>query len=83
MTTIKEWIEVNKENISHRLYLELKSISNIYTYMEDLSVIKSYKRLGIKSIIQLLKIYPSLVNEVGFVCTETVKYYIKKKKYEI
>ena len=77
---IIDWIDINKENISYRLYVELKSISFIYNYMDELSVIKCYKRLGIKSIIQLLRIYPALTNEIGFICTESIKYYKQNKK---
>ena len=77
---IKEWIEINKENISYKLYIELKSISFIYNFMDELSVIKCYKRLGVKSIIQLIEIYPTLTNEIGFICYDSIKYYKQNKK---
>ena len=31
----------------------------------------------------VIKVYPNLKNEIGFICTESIKNYIKTHKYEI
>ena len=36
-----------------------------------------------RAIIDFLKVYPNLKNEIGFICTESIKNYIKTHKYEI
>lgn len=83
METINEWLNENKDKISYRLSLELKSAQKDFNFMNDLSVVKLYRsrRMGVKSIIDFLKVYPELKNEIGFICTESLKYYIKTHKY--
>lgn len=85
METIEEWLQKNKEEIRYRLFMELKASSKDFKYMSDLSVVKLYRsrRMGVKSIIDFLKVYPNLKNEIGFICTESIKNYIKTHKYEI
>ena len=80
MEKIDDFIIRNKENMSFRLFCVLRMITKKYTYMNELSVLNLYRtrNVGVKPILELLKIYPELKNEVGFICVENLNYWIKK-----
>jgi DNA-directed RNA polymerase alpha subunit len=78
-TTIYELID-NVE-MSIRLKNNLIKASKQYRFLCELSVLRLYKirNFNLKSIKELIEIYPNLKNEVGFICIEQISYHLKNE----
>ncbi|HPI75587.1 MAG TPA: enoyl-CoA hydratase-related protein [bacterium] len=83
--TIIDFIKQKEYDLSVRAKNVLKYASHLYTYMNELSVARLVKtrNCGLKSIKEIIHVYPNLENEIGSLSTIAVKEYFDKKAKEI
>ncbi len=83
--TIIDFIKQKEYDLSVRSKNVLKHASHLYTYMNELSVARLVKtrNCGLKSIKEIIHVYPNLENEIGSLSTIAVKEYFDKKAKEI
>ena len=83
--TIIDFIKQKEYDLSVRAKNVLKYTSHLYTYMNELSVARLVKirNCGLKSIKEIIHVYPNLENEIGSLSTIAVKKYFDKKAKEI
>ena len=73
---------IDKVDMSVKLKRNLTIASRKYRFLCELSVLRLYKIrcFGLKSIKELMEIYPNLRNEVGFISIEQILYHLKKNE---
>ena len=83
--TIIDFIKQKEYDLSVRAKNVLKYASHLYTYMNELSVIKLVKirTVGLKSVKEIIHVYPNLENEVGHLTSITIREHLNKKAKEI
>lgn len=83
--TIIDFIKQKEYDLSVRAKNVLKYASHLYTYMNELSVARLVKirNCGLKSIKEIIHVYPNLENEIGSLSTIAVKGYFDKKSKQI
>ena len=83
--SISDFIKQKEFDLSVRAKNVLKYSGHLYTYMNELSVIKltKFRICGLKSIKEIIEVYPNLENEVGFLSTDSIKEHLNKKAKEI
>ena len=83
--TIIDFIKQKEYDLSVRAKNVLKYASHLYTYMNELSVIKLVKirTVGLKSVKEIIHVYPNLENEVGHLTSITIREHLNKKAKQI
>jgi hypothetical protein len=79
--TIIDFIKQKEYDLSVRAKNVLKYASHLYTYMNELSVIKLVKirTVGLKSVKEIIHVYPNLENEVGHLTSITIREHLNKE----